>query len=384
MSKDTIVTLHCAVVGDDATVGPATSVPGLLASLVRAGGKAALLVTAPHSRFDVKVPFPVFHAADCGKRDIFDWVSSSFDRPNLTIFHGAYIPRHARIAKLSRNLGIPYVVTPRGGLNQFALRQKWLKKRVGNLLFFSKFIRNSSALHCLTPNEELQVKCWRRPTFVVPNGVEIPQRKLEGPSLDRTAWGWDNDDIVFLFLGRLHMKIKGLDLLFRGFSLAQLQLSRNKARLLLVGPDSERNKVDLVRLAAKLGITKSVVFAGTMTGSERDAVFRSADIFVHTSRTEGLPSAVLEALSWGMPCILTRATNLAEQVLDAGAGWCCDCSAGSICNAIIDATLNRHLLRTKANSARKLVANNYSWDIIAKRMLAHYEAILNGYQKRNS
>ena len=69
---------------------------------------------------------------------------------------------------------IPYVIVPRASLTLEAQQQRYLKKKIGNLLYFNKFIYNASKIHYLTENEMKFSKAFRKEYFIVPNGIDIP------------------------------------------------------------------------------------------------------------------------------------------------------------------------------------------------------------------
>jgi glycosyltransferase involved in cell wall biosynthesis len=80
----------------------------------------------------------------------------------------------------------------------------------------------------------------------------------------------------------------------------------------------------------RLGIGHLVRVGGGKFGEEKAQILRGADAFIQCSRTEGLPLGPLEALSWGLPCLLTAGVGLGGSVLDAGAGDTCDTSVRGI------------------------------------------------------
>lgn len=107
--------------------------------------------------------------------------------------------------------------------------------------------------------------------------------------------------------------VKRLDLLIRAFARLGPDLD---TVLVLVGYGDIR--VDLERLAGELGIAHRVVF----TGMRRDALryLRSMDVFVICSDWEGLPLALLEAMTLSRPIIATRVGGIPEMVVDGVSG----------------------------------------------------------------
>jgi glycosyltransferase involved in cell wall biosynthesis len=71
-------------------------------------------------------------------------------------------------------------------------------------------------------------------------------------------------------------------------------------------------------LAESLLQSGHVRFKGPLFGPDREALLRSAYVFVNTSRWEWMPFAVLEALAMRCPVLVTPATKLGEHVQELG------------------------------------------------------------------
>jgi glycosyltransferase involved in cell wall biosynthesis len=131
----------------------------------------------------------------------------------------------------------------------------------------------------------------------VPNGVAIPC-----PSGDREATRASLDaggDFVLLFAGRLH-PTKDLGTMLRAAALLARQEPKGW-QLWLVGGGGEEPA--LRSLASSLGLDSHVRFLGEK--SDVETYLEACDSFVMSSRTEGLPMALIEAMSWQKPCLAT-------------------------------------------------------------------------------
>ena len=64
----------------------------------------------------------------------------------------------------------------------------------------------------------------------------------------------------------------------------------------------------------------SIKIMGSRFGDEKIALLGQLHVFAHTSHYEGLPTAVLEAVALGVPCVVTEATNLGSHVREFGCG----------------------------------------------------------------
>lgn len=100
---------------------------------------------------------------------------------------------------------------------------------------------------------------------------------------------------VILCVAR-HYHVKGIDRLFKAYA----QLDQNPWKLVIAGgygPQTEKLK----SLADELGISDKIEFLGAV--NEIDKVFQRAQIFVLSSRSEGLPNALLESMAHGLACL---------------------------------------------------------------------------------
>src|SRR5690606_24298476 len=89
--------------------------------------------------------------------------------------------------------------------------------------------------------------------------------------------------------------------------------------------------------------------------------------FVHTSRYEGQPQAVMEALAAGTPALLTPGTNMQKFIIENNMGWVCGHSTKDIADGLI------RISQCKQEEFEKLSQNaaiyaykNFRWDVIAR------------------
>lgn len=362
-----MIILHLAPVCWDQIGGLHVSIPALVAAQNRLPGvEAGLVVTSATQAARRPPEFPVFDRKGlrCGDGRLN--LAPPFDRPDVAVFHSTYIPAHAVIAGRLRKASIPYIVCPRGGMTRYAQRYRRWKKLAGNLVFFRRIVEKAAAVHCLTAGEAAASGAWRRPIFVAGNGVHVP-----GPSQLATPGRSPHRRLVFL--GRLHVEYKGLDMLLDACQLAAAELRRRGAAVELRGPDCAGSFGRLAARIARGRLGDVVALGGPVVGEAKAGLLRRADVFLHPSRSEGHPVAVLEALAHGLPCLLTPVTNMAEEVAAAGAGWKVEASAGAIAAGL------KRVLREEAPAleqagerARRLAVEQYRWETIAARTVEAY------------
>jgi glycosyltransferase involved in cell wall biosynthesis len=230
--------------------------------------------------------------------------------PTVVHLHGAFIPVYFSAARLLGALGIPYVLTPHGSYSPAAMRKSGFTKQVYGRVFESYLLRRAARVHCLGQSEITGVQRLNAtlPTALLPYGFEPPQPVAAAapaaPGRFRVG-----------FCGRLDDHHKGLECLLTGF--AQFANSVPEAELWVIGDGPDRTRVAQWAAAAPAG---AVQLLGSRYGDEKIGLLGQLDVFAHTSHYEGLPTAVLETVALGVPCVVTEATNLGSYVREFGCG----------------------------------------------------------------
>ncbi len=224
--------------------------------------------------------------------------------------HGGFIPVFYSIAKLLRKENRKFVFTPHGSYNKIAWKKSPVAKAVYFNVFEKQMLSRASLIHVLGKSETdgLNSLCKGFKIQRIPYGFE--------PELSNHVNYSNPSEFIVGFCGRLDVYTKGLDALLEGFAL--FSAKNQQAVLWLIGDGSEKSK--LITKAAKLNITDKVCFWGSRFGTEKDSLIAQMQVFAHPSRNEGLPTAVLEAASLGVPCLISEATNLGDEIRASGAG----------------------------------------------------------------
>lgn len=143
----------------------------------------------------------------------------------------------------------------------------------------------------------------------------IPQRPMPGPEARAMAdalWACPPRRRI-LTVGSLKDQ-KNHPLLLRSFA----TMSCPDARLMLLGQGT--NEAALRRLASDLGIADRVIFAGFH--ADPSPFYATADLFVLSSDYEGLPTVLMEALSFGLPVVSTDCPSGPAEILEGGRFGC--------------------------------------------------------------
>ena len=323
---------HTVASLDSAQGGLARSVPALVAALNAAGVATAL-----------------------------NGVQSDAD---LAHIHGLWLPLHHAAVRAARQRGIPYVVSPRGMLEPWALAHRRWKKRLAWQLYQKSDLRGAALLHATSEVEAASIRRLglRAPIALIPNGVDVPSplpARARGPV--RRA----------LFLSRLH-PVKGLPLLIEAWS----RVRPDAWELVLAGPDEGGYRAAIEALVRQAGLPDVVTFAGPVADADKWALYRTADLVVLPTHSENFGLVVAEALGAGVPVLTTKGAPWRELETHA-CGWWTDVSADAIAAALAEATQTpRADLDAMGERGRALVLDRYGWEDAALQVKSAYEWIL--------
>ncbi len=142
------------------------------------------------------------------------------------------------------------------------------------------------------------------------NPVIMPDLPVKMQATLNHPWFTDNEGSVIVAAGRLQV-VKGFDVLIRAF--AQLR-ETHPARLMILGEGPLRGELEA--LVDSLGIQDVVQMPGFVGNPY--AYFARADAFALSSRHEGLPTVLIEAMACGCPVVATDAPGGSREILDGG------------------------------------------------------------------
>jgi len=235
-------------------------------------------------------------------------------------------------------------------------------------LWETRLWRRAKVIHAVSRSEldELAARKMDVPVVYIPNGVDDDElaREVNPPSAG-TVW---------LYLGRLAVRQKGLDLLLRAYAIARSAVGVPLPPLVIAGPDFQGGLDELRQLSKSLGLEQFVQFIGPVSADAKGALFSTARLFVHTSRWEGMPFAVLEALAAERPVLVTNGTNLSQEIESYSAGWIAQETPGAIAEHLIKAaTIDPLTLDEIGRRGRQGVREHLAWKPLAGRIAALYK-----------
>ena len=358
-NTDSLIVLHIAFVTNDFTSGVSTVVPQYLnAQANNKNIKVALLNLATDQLTNAE--FPIFSQAPLSE------LPAPFCNPSLVVFHEIYRPEFPGLSAELIKRSIPYIITPHGSLTTIAQKQKHLAKSLLNALFYNRFIQNAECIHFLSEKEAASSASFDfKEMCIIPNGVDIPKVNPMQKKLN-----------VASFIGRLDIEVKGLDLLINSLPPIAQELKALGASINIYGPDDNGSVEKLTRLITEHQLGNLVSLKGPVTGQDKTEALRESLFYIQLSRTEGFPTSVLEALSYGLPIIVTEGTAWKDLANDNGIGIGVKSDLEAISHAILTLFNDAELRSRMSSAAREYVASNYQWQHISEQHISLYQEII--------
>lgn len=322
-----------------------------------------------------------------------------------TVLHdnGIWLGTNRASVSAARQSGVPLIVSPRGMLTSWSLRNRRLKKKLAWWLYQRRDLRSARVLHATSRDEAdgFRALGMRQPIAVIPNGVEPPPSSLlrlgrgEGGRVPDNVSGRSqlsassvsdlkgvpssisnlpsSDCRTILFLSRIH-RVKGLLDLVEAWG----QIRPEGWRMVIAGGDADNHRVEVEGAIRARQLEASIVFAGELPDTAKWELYRAADLFVLPTKSENFGIAIAEALAAGVPVITTKGAPWADLTTHR-CGWWIDFGVPALVEALREAIMLTGEQRFQMGQrGQRLVAEKYVWSRIAGQMLEVYTWILRG------
>ncbi|HEY2329062.1 MAG TPA: glycosyltransferase [Verrucomicrobiae bacterium] len=318
--------------------------------------------------------------------------------PDLCHTHGLWLYPSVAAKNYSRKKGRPYLISPHGMLDPWALKNSRWKKQIAYALFEKSHLRGARCLRALCASEASSIRQLglKNGIAIIPNGIDLPKNPPTSPA--PWAGNIEPGKKVLLFLSRIHPK-KGLVNLLKAWAKNQKPEvgSRNSAGwvLAIAGWDQGGHEAELKRLCAELQIPfadvrepatgnrqpATVLFLGPQFNGAKAACYHHCDAFILPSFSEGLPMVVLEAWANAKPVVMTPECNLPEG-FQVGAAIKVETDEASMAAGLNELfCMTAEERATMGNRARNLVVEKFTWPRVAGQVEEVYEWMLGGGAK---
>lgn len=332
-------------------------------------------------------------------------------RTDIGHTHGLWMYSSVATLDWHRKTRRPYIVSPHGMLDPWAVKNSAWKKKLALLLYERAHLQNAACMRALCQSEATSIRAFglKNPICIIPNGIDLPTESV--PAAPPWNGLVEPGKKVLLFLSRIHPK-KGLVNLIRAWSKSRKaqngNLQADEWVLAIAGWDQGGHEQELKKLATELelawtdirengavngdgrkkGVSAftasnpcSVIFLGPQFDQAKDACYHHCDGFVLPSFSEGLPMVVLESWANAKPVIMTPECNLPEGFA-ANAALKVETTETSLVTGLNE--LRRMTNEDRQAMGRRghdLVLKHFTWTQVANQMQAVQMWILGGGAK---
>jgi starch synthase len=286
--------------------------------------------------------------------------------PDIVNIDGVYTPYNYLICILKNEY--PMLVTMHGpaveDLKHITFRQ--ILSATINYVLESLILKNIDYISvCSTVLEQSIKKLTDAKIFVIPNGFNfdlLSDRKVENELITHPS---------ILYIGRL-AKIKGIEVLIK--AVPEIVTKMPNIHIYIAGEGSEKSRLKAIIMRKKL--ERYVTFLGFISGDNKDAYLKTADLVVIPSLYESFSIALLEAMAYSKPIVASNAGNLPYLINDGVTGILFNSGDHyDLATKSIDVLTNTKLREAIGTNAQKQ-SQKFTWENTTKLTYKAYMKIL--------
>lgn len=290
--------------------------------------------------------------------------------------HGAWWPTNVQVGRAADRVGVPYVITPHGMLDDVALAQKRAKKLIFHALAGRRLFQRAAAVHVTAQGERAQAGKWFRAAAwsVVPPVVDFsPFRELPGPAEAIAAFPPPIPDApVVLFLSRVHPQ-KHPEVLVD--AVAVLKERGSPYNLFIAGPGDAEYTQSLLRRAEARGIGDRTRYLGMVSGRLKVSLYQLARVLALPSPQESFGLVLVEAMACGTPTVAAETIDIAPELREARAATLVASEPAAFADAIAGAAPDSPERARLVGAGRAWLGSHLDPDRVAMQYEAMYRDI---------
>lgn len=286
-------------------------------------------------------------------------------KKDIIVTHGAW-SYATRWGACFKKEGFKWIYVPHGMLEPWPLQQKRIKKALYLHLIEKRLAKKADCIKAVSIPESVNLRQFFKPALIqfIPNGVayESAHPNFEG----RRA------PLRYLFLSRLHHK-KNLVALANAW--LQSGLNNNPGfEFVIAGPDEG----ELEKITPLVQQSSNMKYIGSVYDEKKKELFNQCTFYVLPSFSEGLPTSLLEAMSFGIVPVITEGCNLPD-VFTQNLGVKINTEMNSILEAL-EATSkwNAQKVAETGLRAKQFIKENFSLEAITNLQTNLYSNLING------
>ena len=304
------------------------------------------------------------------------WLAENGSKYDALHVHGLFNPVSSFALRLCIKQDWPVVLRPFGTLSKYTFhhRRTWMKRKYFQYLD-GPSLKKARGLHFTTSAEQEEAG-WHGIDFsqcshVVPPPlhtplVSEPQKIAEG----------DSDPIVLL-LSRLH-PVKNIECLLKAWPLVQRGMP--SARLVIAGNGDVNYTETLKGKARSLGPECQIDFPGFVQGEQKKELLARASVFVLPSFQENFGVAVMEAISAGLPVVISKHVQLANYVAQHNLGHVVSPEPEVLAFSILEILRSQSFRHHCRQNGPAAIRRDFSLDSVGRQLVAMYETVIDHHR----
>lgn len=309
-------------------------------------------------------------------RAMWECLVAENNRFDIIHAHNTFLALNRYAADLARRFKSRVFFHAHGALDPQLLSGfslKAVKKRLYVGLFEKRNYASAKGIIALTRSECEQITALgiKTPVFEVGNGITMqPPATTFAAAAFRLKHRIPVDRPVVLFVGRITHK-KGLHYLID--AMPRVLECVPSVRLVICGGRGQ--DVEYVRQldeqVSLLGLVDCVRWAGFVDEIEKRSAFASSSVFAHPSYSEGMALAILEAMAFGIPTVVTPGCYM-DVAVASGALELTQQNAHRLADTLITLLSNQARARETSEKGRIYARDNHTWEAVASRLSKIY------------
>lgn len=244
---------------------------------------------------------------------------ASVEWADVVHFHGIWVPVYLQLWRICRRLRRPHVISVRGMLDDWSMRQSVLKKRAFLAVGGRRWLEDASAVHLTAEAELAQASRYfpRERGQVIPNLLNLePFEQSPDPTAARETFEpLRRGEPTVLFLSRVHPK-KGVEHLVD--AAAQLRDGGLPVQVIIAGTGDAAYTAAIQRRIEANNLGDRVHMVGQVTGDLKVSLYAACDLFCLPTSQENFGFVFFESLAAGTAVITTRGVDTWPELEASG------------------------------------------------------------------
>lgn len=302
--------------------------------------------------------------------NIYSFLKQNIDKYDIIHAHSYIFFTSIQCALLKKYRKFPFIMHTHGGINTpftlssnfYEQMQLFFKQKIFDKTFGRFTIESADVIISVSNKDRIliqkQYKVDKKNNLYIPNGVDIEKFKKK----------YKLEKEYLTFIGRLSY-IKGFDIFIK---IIKEIYKRNKGlKFLIIGNGPLKNLV--INAKKKLPIK----YYSYYPYNKIENIYNKSKILLITSRFEGIPNIIYESLACETPVISSNVGGISEVINHNKNGFLFDIkNSKKVVDVILNLINNDNLLNEFGRKGRKLMKEQFSWDIIVNQIISVYKNLI--------